>query len=96
MTSIRGVQCAKGVARVLDKLEWDEQDVTRRVEDDPGATNVLRPFADEGYSDDTAPVRRDTIIDAMVEHPELIQRLIVVRGARAVLARPVERVLELL
>jgi arsenate reductase len=36
------------------------------------------------------------ILDAMVEHPELIQRPIVVRGKQAVLARPVERVLEIL
>jgi arsenate reductase len=32
----------------------------------------------------------------MVATPALVQRPIVVRGARAVLARPVERVLELL
>jgi arsenate reductase len=32
----------------------------------------------------------------MAEHPELMQRPVVVRGERAVLARPVERVLELL
>ena len=36
------------------------------------------------------------ILDAMVEHPELIQRPIIVRGKRAVLARPIERVLEIL
>lgn len=38
----------------------------------------------------------DELVALMVEHPELVQRPIVVRGARAVLARPVERVLELL
>ncbi len=38
----------------------------------------------------------DTIIAAMVERPELLQRPIVVNGDRAVLARPVERVLEIL
>jgi arsenate reductase (glutaredoxin) len=35
-------------------------------------------------------------IALMAEHPELLQRPVVVRGERAVLARPVERVLELL
>lgn len=38
----------------------------------------------------------DTVIAAMVERPELLQRPIVVNGDRAVLARPVERVLEIL
>ena len=38
----------------------------------------------------------DELIALMAEHPELVQRPIVVRGDRAVLARPVERVLELL
>lgn len=38
----------------------------------------------------------EEIIAAMVERPELLQRPIVVNGDRAVLARPVERVLEIL
>lgn len=38
----------------------------------------------------------DTIIAAMAERPELLQRPIVVNGDRAVLARPVESVLEIL
>ncbi|HEY0727385.1 MAG TPA: ArsC/Spx/MgsR family protein [Pyrinomonadaceae bacterium] len=36
------------------------------------------------------------LIALMVEHPDLLQRPIVERGDRAVLARPVERVLDLL
>jgi len=38
----------------------------------------------------------DELVPLMAEHPELLQRPIVVRGERAVLARPLERVLELL
>jgi arsenate reductase len=38
----------------------------------------------------------DEAIALMAEHPELMQRPVVVRGDRAVLGRPVERVLELL
>jgi arsenate reductase len=38
----------------------------------------------------------DEAIRLMAEHPALMQRPVVVRGERAVLARPVERVLELL
>jgi arsenate reductase len=38
----------------------------------------------------------EELIALMAEHPELLQRPIVERGDRAVLARPVEKVLELL
>jgi len=38
----------------------------------------------------------EAIIAAMVQRPELLQRPIVVNGDRAVLARPVERALEVL
>ena len=42
------------------------------------------------------PPPDDELIRLMAEHPELVQRPIVERGDRALLARPVERVLELL
>ncbi|MEA2277567.1 MAG: hypothetical protein QOC78_2527 [Solirubrobacteraceae bacterium] len=38
----------------------------------------------------------DELVALMARHPQLVERPIVVRGDRAVLARPVERVLELL
>jgi arsenate reductase len=38
----------------------------------------------------------DEIVDLMVAHPDLIQRPIVEKGARAVLARPPERLKEIL
>ena len=38
----------------------------------------------------------DVIVAAMVERPELLQRPIVVNGEKAVLARPIERALEVL
>jgi arsenate reductase len=37
----------------------------------------------------------EQLVQVMAEHPELIQRPIVVRGDKAVLARPLERLAEL-
>ena len=39
---------------------------------------------------------REAVIGLLLEHPELMQRPVVFRGERAVIARPSERVLELL
>lgn len=38
----------------------------------------------------------EAIIDLMVKHPDLIQRPIVEKGAKAILARPAERLKEIL
>ena len=43
-----------------------------------------------------ADASRDELLDAMAAHPILIERPIVIRGGRAVVARPPERLLELL
>ena len=45
---------------------------------------------------DRPEVSDEQLIAQMVAHPQLVQRPIVVNGERALLARPVERVLELL
>jgi arsenate reductase len=58
------------------------------------AADALR-MKEEGARE-LAAADEDTIIAAMVERPELLQRPIVVNGDRAVLARPVESVLEIL
>ena len=51
-------------------------------------------YAELGLAD--REVGDDEAIRLMAEHPQLLQRPVVVRGDRAVLARPVERALELL
>jgi arsenate reductase len=38
----------------------------------------------------------DQVIDVLLEHPEVMQRPIIIRGDRAVIGRPSEKVLELL
>jgi arsenate reductase len=39
---------------------------------------------------------RERVVDLLLAHPELMERPVVVRGGRAVIARPSERVLDLL
>ncbi|HVF74159.1 MAG TPA: arsenate reductase (glutaredoxin) [Acidimicrobiales bacterium] len=51
-------------------------------------------YAELGLAD--ADADGDRLLDAMTEHPILIERPIVIRGDRAVIARPPERVLDLL
>lgn len=45
---------------------------------------------------DQPEISDEQLIAQMVAHPQLVQRPIVVSGERALLARPIERVLELL
>lgn len=62
-----------------------------------GLRDVLRTrepeYRELGLADEA--VDDETVLRALVEYPQLLQRPIVERGSRAVLARPVERVKEL-
>ncbi len=65
---------------------------------DAGPREVLRmrePLVEE-FGLDRLEVSDDELIAQMVSHPALLQRPIVVLGDRALLARPIERALELL
>jgi arsenate reductase (glutaredoxin) len=59
------------------------------------AADLLR-MREDGARELADSADEDAIVAAMVARPELLQRPIVVNGDRAVLARPIERVLEIL
>jgi arsenate reductase len=71
--------------RLLDKLGIPPRELLRKGE------KIYRELkiAERDLTD-------DQLIELMVEHPDLIQRPIVVRGEKAVLGRPPENVKELL
>jgi arsenate reductase len=62
--------------------------------DDP--REMIRTKEPEYQQLGLATAGRDELLDAMVAHPVLIQRPIVIAGGRAVIARPPERALALL
>lgn len=92
----------KGVdAEVVLYLEAppSRQDLERFLDllDDPPADLVRKDkrFAELGL--DEADYRtREQVVEVLLRHPELMQRPIIVKGERAVLARPSEKVLALL
>ena len=70
--------------RLLDMLGLEPRELMREKEDE---------YEQLGLAEKSD---RKALIRAMVEHPILIERPIVVRGEQARLGRPPERVLELL
>lgn len=70
---------------LLGKLGIGARDLLRKGEDAYKALNLK-----------DAALPDDALIEAMVAHPKLIERPIVVKGDKAVLGRPPENVLELI
>ena len=75
---------AKTLRGLLTKLGISARDLVRRNEDE---------YLLAGLDDLT--LSEEDIINAMIKHPKLIERPIVVLGNRAVIGRPPEKVLEL-
>ncbi|WP_299591819.1 arsenate reductase (glutaredoxin) [uncultured Microbulbifer sp.] len=70
---------------LLKKLGINARDLLRKGEDAYKELNLK----DSSHTD-------DALIQAMVSHPKLIERPIVIKGDTAVLGRPPENVLELI
>ena len=85
--------------------------IVRYLDDPPAREEILRVMGLLGIDDPRQMMRaneplygqlglgtadRDALIDAMVANPVLIERPIVIRGDRAVIARPPELLVDLL
>ena len=104
--------CSKcrGTKEILEERGVDAQ-YFEYLDEHPGRAEIERVLGLLGEDDPRAMMRtgesiykelgladadRDRLLDAMAEHPILIERPIVIRGDRAVIGRPPERVEELL
>lgn len=74
-----------GLERIMDMLPNPPADLVRKDK------NLEALGLDASHY-----VTREAVIDLLLQHPVLMQRPIIVRGQKAVLARPSEKVLELL
>ena len=87
-----------------------EVDYVRYLEQTPARAELERVLELLGSDDPRAIMRigepvyeelglssagRDELLDALIEHPILIQRPIIIRDGKAIIGRPPERVLEL-
>ncbi|MEG0862004.1 MAG: arsenate reductase (glutaredoxin) [Pseudomonas sp.] len=70
---------------LLGKLGIDARQLLRSGEDEYKDLNLADPALSEAQ-----------LIDAMVKHPKLIERPILIAGDKAVIGRPPEKVLEIL
>lgn len=75
----------KKIHELLKKMELSARDILRTKE----AIYKELGLASSNHSD-------NEIVKLMVKHPELLQRPIVEKGARAILGRPIENVLPFL
>ncbi len=71
------------IKSVLKKLNISARELMRTKEDE---------YKSLGLKDE---MDEEKLIEAMAEHPKLIERPIVIKGEKAVLGRPPEKVLEL-
>lgn len=72
------------IEELLEKLGISAKELLRTKEEE---------YKSLGLKDET---NEQKLIQVMVEHPKLIERPIVIKGKKAVLGRPPEKVLELL
>jgi len=70
---------------ILDMLGMEPRELMRTHE---------KEYAEAGL--DNPGLSREQLIDAMIEHPRLIERPIVIKDGKAILGRPPERILDII
>ena len=112
VTVWHNARCSKsrGACTLLDEQGVDAT-LVRYLDDPPSRSEIERVLALLGSDDPRTMMRtneplyrelglaqagREQLLDAMAAHPILIERPIVIRGDSAVIARPPERLLDLL
>lgn len=73
------------LARILEQLNMEPRQLMRRKE---------KEYKENGLDD--PDLTREQLIDAMIAHPRLIERPIVLKDGKAALGRPPELVLDIL
>lgn len=112
VTLLHNPRCSKSrAAKLLLDEHGVEVTEIRYLDDAPDRAELERILGLLGLSDPRAMMRTgeavygelglatadaDTLLDAMAAHPILIERPIAIRGRRAVIGRPPERVADLL
>jgi len=76
---------AARLCALLDKLGLTARQLLRTGEEEYKSLDLANPELSEAE-----------LIDAMIEHPRLIERPILVAGNKAIIGRPPEKVLEIL
>ncbi|HEX5096718.1 MAG TPA: arsenate reductase (glutaredoxin) [Acidimicrobiia bacterium] len=74
------------IERILDAIDDEPQALVRTGD---------QKFKDAGYTKADVATRAQ-VVDVLLKHPEVMERPVVFVGKKAVIARPSERVLELL
>ena len=70
---------------ILDLLKMEPRDLMRKAEEPYKTLNL-----------DEKSLSREALIDAMIANPILIERPIIIKGNKAIIGRPPQKILELL
>lgn len=81
---LKDIPTKEELKNIISKLDIQPEDLIRKGEDEYKDNFKGKKLTDDQW------------IDAMVKYPKLIERPIVLKGDKAVVARPAERILDLL